>query len=123
MVFTKELIDLLQLLRKRFKEENLGLLQLSSPVVLEDMVSMATYSTCNITKDLTYAAIQLADLPLSREDLEPLKQKDIQADGDTKNSQYRMYRGQRVLIEPKPSRTTSGDDSTRTRVYRGQVVA
>ncbi|WP_020407358.1 hypothetical protein [Hahella ganghwensis] len=121
MVFNKEMIDLLQLLRKRFKEEQLGILQLSNPNVLDDMVTMATLSTCHITKDLAYAAIQLADLSLSRHDLDPPESHSLE-DQDEKSA-YRTYRGQKILVEDKPRRTSGEGSSGKVRMYRGQVVA
>ncbi|OZG74574.1 hypothetical protein BTA51_06135 [Hahella sp. CCB-MM4] len=118
MVFNKEMIDLLQLLRKRFREENLGVLQLSSPNVLDEMVSMATRSTCNITKDLTYAAIQLADISLSREDLDPPS-----FGYPDEGQNYRTYRGQKIVKDDKPKRAGNENGSGKVRMYRGQVVA
>ncbi len=121
MVFNKEMIDLLQLLRKRFREENLGVLQLSSPSVMDEMVSMATRSSCNITKDLTYAAIQLADISLSREDLDPPAARHLEGSGDTQHC--RTYRGQKIVIDGKAKKSGNDNPSGKVRMYRGQLVA
>ncbi|WLQ13452.1 hypothetical protein O5O45_27375 [Hahella aquimaris] len=110
MVYTKEAIDLLQLLRRRFRDEDIGLLHLNDPEALEHVIVWAQRSTNGETKDLAFKLAQIANMPLSRRDLE-------RAPGEMSR---RLYRGQEILVERK---SREDGNERPVRMYRGQVVA
>jgi len=115
---SKDMIDLMQQLRKRLRSEFNADLKLSQPDIIDVILKLVERSRDQRTQLL------FADL----EDMMGLELRPKpEAIGDTVSNtgpQSLMYRGQSVLAHvPKSDAENSLRTLVKTRIYRGQVVA
>lgn len=118
MIYTNEMLNNLKLLRRRFKDEDIGTLRLTDSNLVDTVINFARQSKVTITKDLAYALLKQADVSVPRTEL----------DAKVTQSPSKMpktYRGHSIRghedLEP-----TSVEEQTRKkalRIYRGQAVA
>jgi len=108
---TKDMIDIMQQLRKRLRSEFGVEIKLSQPNVVQTILELVSKSHDQRTQLL------FADLEdMMGVELMPRST----AEPEESTSPKRMYRGQPIPDEPTRS---GGDDNRPKRIYRGQVVA
>lgn len=114
---SKEMIDLMQQLRKRLRSEFDVDLRLSQPDVIERLLELVNKSHDQKT------LLLFADLEdMMGISFEHPKQEEQEPIDQHETIIRRVYRGQ--VIEERPARHESEAKSTKSkRIYRGQVVA
>jgi hypothetical protein len=115
---SKDMIDLMQQLRKRLRSEFNADLKLSQPDIIDVILTLVERSRDQRTQLLFADREDMIGMELRSKPV--IKENSVTAS----DSQTLMYRGQSVVVSKRPLDTEKASSShSSTKVYRGQIVA
>ena len=121
MQVTKQMIDLVQEIRRRAPTADKAGIKLANPELLHDLIPFYHSTNDNIVKALMKELFSIAGENWLEQLLKP-ETKIINEENAEPRKRYitKVYRGQTQLVEVKPE---SLKPAASQRIYRGQVVS